>query len=120
MFDYTVVLKGLETIPLRTSKNGALGLIGSFFDGTSITPKEILEQVDAGGLFKTDFIQVSKVEKLPATEVDVTDIVVAKMAKLAKKSPAKKPSSTKKPTRTELLNKKMMAIRERLKGRTRG
>lgn len=58
MFDYIVSMKGLETIPLKTTKNGALELIKAFFDQATPTTNQILQQIDQGVPFTTSFLRI--------------------------------------------------------------
>lgn len=60
MFCYAITIKGLESIPLRTSRDGAIALINAF-DNAGPTANEIVEQVDRGTPFKNTFVGVSRV-----------------------------------------------------------
>lgn len=60
MYYYAVQIKGLETIPLRTTREGAVSLINSF-DMAGATAPEIVEQVDRGTGFKNSFIGVTRI-----------------------------------------------------------
>jgi len=56
MYNYTVVIKGLEKVPLKTTRPGAMCLISAFKKDEC--DSLILDKVDQGVAFKNDTIQV--------------------------------------------------------------
>lgn len=60
MFHYTVMIKGLEKIPLRTNRQGSIDLIGAFNHEVGFIPI-IMEQVDRGTPFKNGFIEITRI-----------------------------------------------------------
>lgn len=109
MYHYSVMIKGLEKIPLRTNRQGSIDLIGAFNHEVGFIPT-IMEQVDRGTPFKNGFIEIARIvedEQPPMVNFEeslakvkakflkkaVPPIVVAKIkaAKKAVKAKAAKP-----------------------------
>ena len=59
MFCFNVTIKGLEKIPLQTNKEGAKELIEAFKPASSL-PFMILEKLDNGIPFTSEFVTVEK------------------------------------------------------------
>lgn len=63
-FNYTVVIRGLDGIPLRTTAQGAKELMKSFHDEPNME-QLLLEAVDSGAPFKNSLVSVTAVFPRP-------------------------------------------------------
>lgn len=59
-YNYTVVIQGLDKIPLRTTAHGAKMLMQSFHDEPNME-NLLLEAVDGGRPFKNKLVSVSAI-----------------------------------------------------------
>lgn len=63
MYNYQVVIGGMESIPLRTNKAGLRGIILAF-GGKKNTANAVVNNIVRGvGVFKNEFVTVSKIKK---------------------------------------------------------
>jgi len=94
-FNYTVVIRGLDGIPLRTTAKGAKALMQSFHEEPNME-QLLLEAVDSGTPFKNKLVSVTALFPRPKIKQAV---VVMAMAASASASVAPKkavPKTTKK------------------------
>ena len=61
IYQYEVVIRGLDSVPMRTSREGAEDLLGVIHGGDGKTCRLILEAVDDGTPFKNKYVRISKV-----------------------------------------------------------
>lgn len=81
-FNYTVVIRGLDGIPLRTTAQGAKALMQSFHDEPNME-KLLLEAVDAGMPYKHNLVSITALfprPKIKQAEVEKQTAVVKKKA----------------------------------------
>ena len=81
-YNYTVVIRGLDPIPLRTTAKGAKLLMQSFHDEPNME-NLLLEAVDGGKPFKNKLVSVTALFPRPKIKV-------------AARTPTKKPLTKKK------------------------
>lgn len=58
IFDYEVTIKGMETIPLRTTKTGLIALMKAFDKDENICESLIKAMREKGIAFKTNLVSV--------------------------------------------------------------
>lgn len=97
-FNYTVVIRGLDGVPLRTTSQGAKALMKSFHEEPNME-QLLLEAVDSGTPFKNKLVSVTAVFPRPKIkQATVMAAAVAVKATAPKKKVAKK--AVKKPKRS--------------------
>ena len=106
-FNYSVVIRGIDGVPLRTNSSGARALMKSFHDEPQME-NLLLEAVNSGKPFKNPLITVTRIDEKPQklmSDTAFASMVFGKSTisttKTAKKKTAKKSSSAavKKPTK---------------------
>lgn len=102
-FNYSVVIRGLDGVPLRTSSSGAKSLLKSFHAEPQME-NLLLEAINDGRPFSNPFITISHVDKKPEKLMSVAFASSAiSSTKTAKKKTAKKTTASavgaKKPTK---------------------
>jgi hypothetical protein len=85
-FNYTVVIRGLDGVPLRTTSQGAKALMKSFHKEPNME-QLLLEAVDSGTPFKNSLVSVTAV--FPRPKIKQATVMTAK-AKAAPKKAVKK------------------------------
>jgi hypothetical protein len=107
-FGYEVTIKGLENIPLRTTRTGVTNLVDAFSEENANKAlgrpmndltRIVVEQIDNGTPFLNSFVQIKP--------IDIPKKVVPKKA-VAKKVAPKKEVTPKKVTRRIVAVKKMV------------
>jgi len=68
MFSYTVLIVGLEHIPLRTTRQGAKDILTSFLKRKKINPETVMRKITAGIPFKDTCVTVSKIKTTKKTK----------------------------------------------------
>jgi len=91
-FNYNVVIRGLDGIPLRTTSKGAKALMQSFHEEPNME-KLLLEAVDSGTPFKNKLVSIAAVFPRPKVKQAVVKTVAAKSVKKATKKKTTKRSS---------------------------
>jgi len=96
-FNYTVVIRGLDGVPLRTTSQGAKALMKSFHEEPNME-QLLLEAVDSGTPFKNKLVSVTAVFPRPKIkQATVMTAMAAAKTKTAPKKALRRPS--KKPPR---------------------
>jgi hypothetical protein len=69
-YNYNVVIRGLDGIPLRTTSKGAKLLMQSFHDEPGME-KLLLEAVDGGTPFKNKLVSVTAIFPRPKVKLSI-------------------------------------------------
>lgn len=85
VFNYVVVIKGIDGIPLRTTSLGARELMKSFH-GEPDMEKLLLDAVDSGTPFKNSLISINALFPRPKKKVAVETTTNRKTVKKTKKA----------------------------------